>query len=300
MIADDALAKSLDAAIEGSARKERRFWLLTVLWVLGSAVILWFLWSWSGRLDALSTQLEGVEQETVGLVESARKSQGDFEVLRTRVQESGEQVVAAQAALANTRSALEAEQDRFESFADTQRREQQQFRAAIAKLTTQYTQEIDRLNRETAAAQQRYQEVEKEFTTLRQTLDRTRAEWMSQLEEANRQVNTMRERVGNVERQLQVSHFVLQTRSRNLVYGMDLYVGFGAWNKSRLGLNDFCLSASKEGECFLSRDFVPLGEPIAVSYDGFSYTITPRYAVGMLLAHDHVGFDILRERIATP
>jgi hypothetical protein len=295
---DEALARSLDAAIEGAAGKERRFWVFTLLWLVGSLVILWFLWAWSEQLDALSGKLTGVEQETVGLVDSARKSQQDYEMLRGNVEASSQQVVEARAALTATQSALAAERDRFEAFAASQRREQQQFQASVAQLTAQYTREIDRLNRETAAAQQRYQEVNKEFTTLRQAIDKTSADLSAQLQAANRQVETMRERVGNVERQLQVSHFVLQTRSRNLVYGMDLYIGFGAWNKSRLGLNDFCLSTSKDGDCFLSEDFVPLGEPISVTHEGFNYTITPRYAVGMLLAHDHVGFDILRETLA--
>jgi septal ring factor EnvC (AmiA/AmiB activator) len=299
MSTDDALAKSLDEAIEGAAGKERRFWIFTVLWVLGSGAILWFLWSWSSRLDALSTQLTGVEKETVGLVESARQSQNDYAALRGNVEASRQQVVEARAALATTQADLEVERDKFEVFAASQRMEQQQFRASIEQLSAQYTREIERLNRETAAAQQRYREVETSFTALRQTIDRTTADLKAQLQEANQQVTTMRDRVRNVERQLQVSHFVLQTRSRNRVYGMDIYIGFGAWNKSRVGLNDFCVSTSQDGDCFCSREFVPLGEPIPATHDGFAYTITPRYAVGMLLAHDHVGFDILREALAS-
>jgi hypothetical protein len=300
MTADDGLAKSLNTALEDSARGERRFWVFTVIWLLGAAAILWFLWTWSGRLDALRAQLQGVEQETGNLVAAARRSQEDYEGLRDNVETARQQVTSAIAALASTQTALEAEQLRFERFADTQRREQEQLDRSITQLASQYTQEIQRLQSETAVAQRRYQEVEKEFSRLRESLKGTVAEWAAQLDAANQQVNAMRERVGNVERQLLVAHFVLQTRSRNAVYGMDIFIGFGAWNKSRIGLNDLCLSTTKDGDCFWTEAFVPLGQPIAVTHGGFAYTITPRYAVGMLLAHDHVGFDILRERIVTP
>ena len=146
-------------------------------------------------------------------------------------------------------------------------------------------------------AQQRYQAVEREFGTLREGVDDARRQWFMELERASQQVTTMRERVGNVERQLEVTHFVLQTRSRNPVYGMGIFIGFGAWNKPRVGLDNFCLATSEVGECFWSRDLLTLGESISVEHDGFAYTITPRYAVPIPLLHDHVGFDILRERL---
>jgi septal ring factor EnvC (AmiA/AmiB activator) len=292
MIPDDALAKSLNEAIEDSARSERRFWAFTLLWVLGAAAILWFLWVWSRRLDELTTQLQGVQGETSGLVSAARDSKENFERLGQAVKASRADVEVARTALARTQVALEAEQARFEEFASSQRRGQEEFQTDIEKLTKQYEQEIERLRGETVAALKSYQEVV-------ENLNKERAELAAEVKEAKGQVNAMRDRVGNVERQLQASHFVLKTRSRNPVYGMGIFIGFGAWNKSRVGLNDFCLATTQEGDCFWRREFVPLGEPIAVEHDGFAYTITPRYAVGMLVAHDHVGFDILRERLAT-
>jgi hypothetical protein len=214
--------------------------------------------------------------------------------------DANRQVSAASNALADTQAQFKQEQSRFEQFATAQRRDQEQLGQSIKELASRYAQEIGRLQGETTAAQRRYQEVEREFGQLRDTLDRTRKEWAAQLEVANQQVTSMKNRVENVERQLQVAHFVLQTRSRNPVYGMDIVIGFGAWNKSRIGLNDLCLSTMQNGDCFWSQPFVPLGEPIEVRHAGFAYTITPRYAVGMMLAHDHVGFDILREQLAAP
>jgi hypothetical protein len=256
--------------------------------------------TWSGRLDALRTELQGVQRETAGLVESARRSQADYEGVRSNVEDASRQVSAARDALSATETAFEAEQSRFERFAGAQRREQEQLGQSIKELANRYTQEIERLQSETTAAQRRYQEVEREFSQLRETLEKTRKEWAAQLEVASQQVNSMKNRVDNVERQLQVAHFVLQTRSRNPVYGMDIVIGFGAWNKSRIGLNDLCLSTPQNGDCFWSEPFVPLGKPIEVRHAGFAYTITPRYAVGLMLAHDHVGFDILREPLAAP
>lgn len=42
------------------------------------------------------------------------------------------------------------------------------------------------------------------------------------------------------------------------------------------------------------KPFLALGETAEFDYNGYNYKIVARYGVGMLFAHDPVGFDLRR------
>ena len=105
------------------------------------------------------------------------------------------------------------------------------------------------------------------------------------------------DRLVNVERELQTSHYVFTAHSEYRVWGNDIFVRFEKWKKDESGLTGFCVKASPESPCLFGPEFLPLGRTIEVEHNGYKYRITARYGVGMVFAHDQVGFDINRELI---
>ena len=51
----------------------------------------------------------------------------------------------------------------------------------------------------------------------------------------------------------------------------------------------------RDGDCIYGPKFVHFGEDLEVVHEQFRYTITARYVVRILLAHDLVRFDMYRE-----
>jgi hypothetical protein len=298
MTRDDELARSMTDALGRSRSRELKAWLLTAVWLLGAVVVVWFLVRWSLRLSSIEAGLQSQQEKAADVSAALDRDQRRIERLaegaaaaHEQAREAGHEIGAARAELGAKLGDLEGALQRFDlqqrsSKAETARRLQE-----LSSLQARYESELQRLENENDDAKRQFGTILgqlRELDARRESLER---EWNAKLRRAEQQIQ-------DIERELQSAHFVLKTRSRNQVFGMDLWIEFKGWKKAKVGIDAFCVAASKDGPCLHGPEFLPLGVPVVVDVGPARYSIVARYAVGMLFAHDQVGFDINRQVLA--
>jgi len=294
--------KSFSDALDSARHKERvRFWMVSSFWVLGAFVLGLYLWRGSTDLEIMRSELENLHRSADEL-----KKQG--ELATKQAQDANGLASEVNRTLNETKKDLTKATTRIAVLGSNQ---EDQSRKALQLTTT-----LSSLQLELASKEEQRRELDSRLNQTQSTLATSEVRFaqlngdiekaQEQTAKALKQEQEIVERLKalaeeaeskfqNIERQLQTAHYVFKTRSKNRVWGMDVFIRFGPWNKSKSGLNDLCVSTTRDGVCKYGPEFLPLGKTINVGIGEYRYTITARYVVEVPLLHDQVGFDVYQE-----
>jgi hypothetical protein len=285
--------QSLGGLLDRAARRDRRRLLvLGALWAAGVAVLLAFLLYWSGRFRAMEERL--VTLQAASQVAEAQASGASASVAAITRTLTGTGETIGRLADEQQKQRAEADVIRLQLQADARRFEDaaRHSSAMLARLSS----DMRRINADLSR-------VPAEVVAARDAVDAVRTDVAT----VEGQVREAAVKFKDIERQLQTAHYVFRSNSNNQVWGMDLFLSFGAIEKTAgaLGIPRLCVSRKalpqkylkkpRTTDCVWGPGFAKFGAPIHVPTDGFEYTITVRHYVKIPILHDQVGFDINRE-----